>query len=64
MSRSNKTRGYGRKGNHLQWAKQEGNQRVRHQVHERLKDLLFTDAFDEEGLPESKFELFDRWDYD
>jgi hypothetical protein len=64
MSRTNKTRGYGRKGKHLQWAKQEGNQRVRHQVHERLKDIPFTDAFDEKALPEKNIEIFDRWYYD
>jgi hypothetical protein len=64
MSRSDNSRGYRRQGNHLQWAKKEGNQRVRQQVHQRLKDILFTDAFDEKALPEKNIEIFDRWYYD
>lgn len=64
MSRSNKSRGRRRHGSHLQYPKMQGNKRVRHIVTERLKDVLFTDAFDEKGFPEKKQELFNRWWYD
>ena len=64
MSRSKKTRSRRRHGSHLQYPKMQGNRRVRHNVTERLKDVLFTDAFDEKGLPERKQELFNMWWYD
>jgi len=69
MSRTNKPRqrrghGYSRRGAWKRDAKRIGNRRVRHYVRERMKDVLFTDAFDEEGLPQRKEHLFNRlwWD--
>ena len=73
MSRTNKPRsgswkgfgGHTYRSKHLTWAKKEGNQRVRQEVHQRLKDVLFTDAFDEKEIPgENKGHFFDRWYYD
>jgi len=67
MSRTNRSRGrrsHSYRSNHLSWPKMDGNRRVRHEVHQRLKDVIFTDAFDEKQLPETKEHLFDRWYYD
>lgn len=64
MSRTNKPRGYGRhtyaKGHHGYY-KKEGNQRVRQEVRRELKDVLFSDAYDEKRLlGNKKSDFFDR----
>lgn len=73
MSRSNKPRmggwrkhggGHGYRSSHLGYPRVMGNRRVRHEVRARLKDVLFTDAFDEREFPEKKEHVFDRWWYD
>lgn len=63
MSRSNKPRtgtwgGQGgghtyRKGHH-DWYKRTNNKRIRGQVRQHLKDVLFTDAFDEKEMQGKK----------
>jgi hypothetical protein len=65
MSRTNKPRDYNshsyQKGHHG-WYKKEGNQRVRQEVKRQLKDVLFSDAYDEKRLPGGKKDdFFDRW---
>lgn len=73
MSRSNKPRCYryrGRGGHsyvskHFTWPKRNGNRRMRQEVNQQLKDLLFTDAFDEKEIRGRKrTQIFDRWSYD
>ena len=71
MSRTNKARRYGRhgyRGSHEVWkkyAKQSGNRRVRSEVVRQLKDVLFTDAFDEKEFEGRKRgQIWDRWWYD
>ncbi len=49
---------------HLTWPKRNGNKRMRQEVNQQLKDLLFTDAFDEKEIRGRKHQIFDRWYYD
>lgn len=75
MSRTNKPRkrrfhghgGHGYLTSHEKWkkiAKQIGNRRIRSEVRRRMKDVLFTDAFDEKEFEGAKRgQIFDRWLY-
>lgn len=75
MSRTNKSRasrwrgrgghGYLTRGRTwLKFAKEQGNRRIRATVGQQLKDILFTDAFDEKELLGRKpTQLWDRWQY-
>lgn len=50
---------------HFTWPKRNGNKRMRQEVNQQLKDLLFTDAFDEKEIRGRKrAQIFDRWSYD
>lgn len=74
MSRTNKPRigahfkksggGYSYRNGHTTYAKRSGNKWARQEVNQRMKDVLFNDAFDEKELPDSKEHLFDIWWYD
>ena len=72
MSRTNKSRGFkSRHGGghhyrnkHLTEVRQIGNRWMRQKVRQRMKDVLFTDAFDEKRLPNRKADLFNRDMYD
>lgn len=65
MSRTNKPRGYRSHSylvGHHGWYKKTNNKRVRQEVRQRLKDVLFTDAYDEKELLGGKrAHLWDRW---
>jgi len=60
--------GHAYRNSHERWrryAKTNGNRRVRSEVARRLKDVLFTDAFDEKEFEGSKRgHIFDRYWYD
>lgn len=67
MSRTSKPRmwrGHTYHSKHFTWPKRNGNKRARQEVRQKMKDILFTDAFDENMLPEKKEHIFDRWWYD
>lgn len=71
MSRTNKPRRgyYPRHGGshhycskHLTESKRIGHKWMRQDVKQRMKDVPFTDDFDEKRLPSKKTDLFDRWE--
>jgi hypothetical protein len=73
MSRTNKPRRryHPRRGGshhysslYLHEPKQTGNRWMRQNVKQRMKDVPFTDDFDERRLPARRADLFERWQYD
>lgn len=73
MSRTNKPRrryfpkhggSHHYRSEHLHEPKRMGNRWMRQKVRQRMKDVSFTDDFDEKRLPAKKADLFDRWMYD
>ncbi len=68
MSRSNKPRSHRRhsyaNSRWKKWVKENFHRRLRQEINQCLKDILFTDAFDEKELiGKKKAHFFNMWYY-